>query len=195
MTRLTRLLLVLAAVTLVAGCGGVPAASPQLARTPTASVAVAEPTAVRIPALGVDEPLVPLGLNPDGTMEVPPVTAPEVVGWYQPGVRPGEVGPGVLAGHVSGRPAGAEASVPGVFARLADLAPGDVVEIARADDTVAVFEVTEVAAYPKDSFPTDRVWGDVATPQLRVVTCTGTFSESAGSYDSNLVVFATLVSQ
>jgi len=50
-----------------------------------------------------------------------------------------------------------------------------------------------VALYPKDRFPTEAVYGPTSGPELRLVTCGGTFDRSARSYDDNVVVDAALV--
>lgn len=158
--------------------------------TPVQLVQPADPTRVRIQALGIDEPLAGVGLAEDGTVEVPPVTDPQVVAWYAYGVRPGAPGPAVILGHVSGRPPGASKSVPGVFAHLGDLAAGDLIVVQRADDSSVTFAVRRVETYRKDEFPTRRVWGDTAGPELRLITCGGMFDPAAQSYDSNVVVYA-----
>jgi hypothetical protein len=72
--------------------------------------------------------------------------------------------------------------------------PGDLIEVARADGSTAVFEVTEVGTYPKDAFPTEAVYGPVAFAGLRVITCGGAIDPSTGHYEDNLVAFAVLVS-
>ena len=64
----------------------------------------------------------------------------------------------------------------------------------RADGTLAVFEVTEVQMYSKDAFPTAAVYGAVPDPELRLITCGGTFDYKTGSYLSNTVVYAKEVS-
>lgn len=168
--------------------------------TPTFDAAPAEavggvetaalPLDLHIPALGIDGlRLDPLGLDPAGALEVPPDTRPERPGWYAGGVRPGRVGPAVVAGHVSGRPSGATASTPGVFARLHTLRPGDQVVI-RSGRVVIRFEVTAVETYAKQRFPTARVYGDTRLPELRLITCGGVFDPTARSYDRNVVVYA-----
>jgi hypothetical protein len=55
------------------------------------------------------------------------------------------------------------------------------------------FWVDHVEKYPKDSFPTDAVYGDLDHAGLRLITCGGEFDEEAGDYADNVVVFATLV--
>lgn len=193
---MNRLAVVLAALLLLlAGCGSLADAMPvDVARTTVVPIApVAEPTAVRIPAIGVSSTLTQTGLLPDGTAETPPVTQPQQASWSNFSGRPGEAGyPAVILGHVSGRPPGATRSVPGVFARLDELAPGDEVLVDRADGTSTRFVVGRVELHPKDLFPTDAVYGDTATPTLRLITCGGDFDPAAHSYRSNVVVFAEL---
>ena len=62
--------------------------------------------------------------------------------------------------------------------------------VRRADGTLAVFQVTVVRQFAKDSFPTAAVYGAVPDSELRLVTCGGTFDPQLGSYLSNTVVYA-----
>jgi hypothetical protein len=55
-----------------------------------------------------------------------------------------------------------------------------------------VFTVTAKEQYDKDDFPTERVYGPTAGPELRVITCAGTFDRTTRSHSDNLIVFATL---
>lgn len=146
------------------------------------------PTRIRIPRIGVNAEIVPVGLNERREMVVPPLEKPHLTGWYELGPSPGEVGNAVVVGHVDSRATG-----PAVFFHLGALKPGDTIEITRADGTVATFVVDGVARYPKDKFPTDLVYGPADRAQLRLITCGGTFDRSARSYRDNVVVFATLV--
>ena len=79
---------------------------------------------------------------------------------------------------------------PGVFFRLRDLERGDEVAVDRADGSTARFVVLAVERYPKDAFPTERVYGDIDHAGLRLITCGGSFDSSARSYVDNIVVFA-----
>ncbi len=156
---------------------------------PTASAPVPAPppppTVVRIPSIGVNSPLVDLGLNPDGTLQVPEDFS--VAGWYVHRPVPGEPGPAVIAGHIDSKTA------PAVFYRLRELAPGALVEVERADGSVARFEVVAREQHDKDSFPTERVYGPTQSPELRLITCGGAFDRSSGHYLDNVVVFARLL--
>jgi Sortase domain len=144
----------------------------------------ARPIRLTIPAIGVRAAVVDLGLNPNGTLQVPATTT--VVGWYTGSPRPGAVGPAVIAGHVDSR------AGPGVFFWLRTLRPGERLYVGRADGTTAVFAVTSVRLYAKDKFPTAAVYGAVPDAELRLITCGGTFDRSLGSYLSNVVVYARL---
>jgi Sortase domain len=144
----------------------------------------APPVWLTIPAIGVRAKVVDLGLNPDGTLQVPAGTA--VVGWYTGSPPPGAIGSAVIAGHVDSR-AGL-----GVFFWLRTMRPGERIYVRHADGTLSVFTVTSVRMYPKDEFPTAAVYGPVPDAELRLITCGGTFDESLGTYLSNVVVYARL---
>ncbi len=149
----------------------------------------AVPTQLSIPALGVDSDLLQLGLNPDGTVQVPPLSRDSRAGWYRYSPAPGQLGPAVILGHIDSAAYG-----PGVFFRLGALRPGDQITVVRADRTAAVFRVDAVAEYPKNHFPTLTVYGNTDHAALRLITCGGKFDFSERSYDDNIVAFASLVS-
>jgi sortase (surface protein transpeptidase) len=144
------------------------------------------PVRVQIPSIGVDSGLIPLGLQSDHTLEVPPNGFP--AGWFTGAPTPGQTGPAVIAGHVHW------AGVPGVFYHLDQVSPGDRVTVLRRNGSVAVFTVTRVALYPKTTFPTSAVYGNIDFPGLRLITCGG-LNAQTGVYDDNTVVFARLVSE
>jgi hypothetical protein len=140
------------------------------------------PVRVEIPGIGVTSPLVRLGRNPDGTMQVP--TDFQVAGWFVEGPEPGQLGPAVIAGHVD------STTGPAVFYRLRELRPGDLIRVTRADRREVRFVVESVASYPKQALPAELVYGSTTVPSLRLITCTGTFDRARRSYRDNLVVSA-----
>jgi Sortase domain len=161
-----------------------PAPTGPIEAAPTVGAAsVAEPVSLVIPSIGVSASIVHLGLTSSGALQVPPTTA--VAGWYTGSPRPGSIGSAVIAGHID------SIAGPGIFFRLAQLQRGARVYVRRADGTLAVFEVTRVLSYAKDDFPTAAVYGPVPDPELRLITCGGTFDYSTRSYLSNTVVYAT----
>jgi hypothetical protein len=154
--------------------------------TATSSLGRSEPVELWIPRIEARSSLIPLGLNRDGTVEVPPVEQPMQAGWYSLARTPGEVGPAVILGHVDGN------RKVGIFYRLHELVPGDSVEISRTDGSVARFVVRKVDQVSKAQFPTEEVYGETAGPELRLITCGGLFDRSARSYVDNIIVYATL---
>lgn len=146
----------------------------------------AKPVALAVPSIGVrTDRLIDLGLTTTGEMEVPDdaVTA----GWLTLGPTPGEVGPAVIAAHVNYE------GVPGVFTRLHEMKPGDEVTVSRADGVVATFSAYRVERFAKARFPTEQVYGDTDSPELRLITCGGAFDSSTRNYLDNVVVFARTV--
>ena len=163
-------------------------AAPPSSEAPAPAEQVADPVSVSVPAIGVESTIMDLGLNADGTVEVPPLERDDKAGWYTPGPAPGEVGPAILLGHVDSAQWG-----PGVFFELGAMEPGDEISVARADGSVAVFAVDRVEVHRKDDFPTIEVYGNTDDPQLRLITCGGAFDAGARSYEDNVIVFASLV--
>lgn len=147
--------------------------------------AVALPVRLLIPALHVDSRLDRLGLQKDGTIEVPHRV--DVAGWYESGPRPGQNGPAVILGHVDSK------TGPGIFVDLRHVRIGTLVRVDRADGTSVRFKVTKVSRVPKVGFPTDLVYAPSLDPSLRLVTCGGSFDRSRGSYRDNVIAFADLV--
>ncbi|MGW2581080.1 class F sortase [Streptomyces virginiae] len=197
--RATALLAPLALAGLT-GCGGAPAGSPASAPTPhigPASAAPAavpaattmpgsEPVRVRIPSAGVDtSPVLGLGLAADGTVEVPSVADADRIGWYAKGVTPGQTGPAVLIGHFD------TARGPAVLKDVSRVRTGEEITISRADGTTAVFRVRELEQVDKKHFPTAKVYGDTARPELRVITCGGEITN--GHRPDNIILYADLV--
>ncbi len=149
--------------------------------------AVAGVTAARIeiPSIGVDSTLEQLALDP-GTGELTPPEEWLAAGWYRDGTVPGQVGPAVIAGHVD------SITAPAVFARLGELTPGDRISVTLSTGEVTTFSVDSSTTAPKDAFPTDLVYGQTPTAQLRLITCDGVFDDGTGHYLDNLIVFASL---
>ncbi len=196
MRRLIQLA-VLAVAVLLAAAGvlialqlpdGAPSAGP--AAGPTASAPatppaapkprrLGTPTRVVIPAIGVDESLTGVGLQPDGAMEMPEFGS---AGWFDEGPRPGAAGAAVVVAHVRG-PAG-----PDVFWDLATLRAGDHV-VVHGTGGRARFVVESLETVAKEQLPYDRIWPDTDEPLLRLVTCGGTPDPNGGGFPANTIVY------
>lgn len=155
---------------------------PAIPRDTRVHVPHGAPTRLSSPGAGIDAPVIPLGLNPDGTLEVPADFG--VAGWYRFGPKPGKPGAAVIVGHVD------STSGPAVFYRLGQLAKGNLVGVSWPSGASVHFRVYAVREYPKSAFPTSLVYGTTRSPELRLVTCGGPFDEQTGHYLDNVVVFA-----
>jgi LPXTG-site transpeptidase (sortase) family protein len=144
-----------------------------------------DPVRLIVPAMGLSAPIVPLGLNPDGTLQVP--TSFSVAGWFTNGPEPGERGAAVIAGHID------SVAGPGVFYHLRALRRGDVVTVVVRGGSLVRFKVTGTLAVPKTHFPRSLVYRHTTRPTLRLITCDGAFDTSTGHYVDNYIVFATLM--
>ncbi|MDQ1674205.1 MAG: hypothetical protein QOC98_2767 [Frankiaceae bacterium] len=153
--------------------------------TATGGLPRSTPTAISIPAIGVRSGLEHLGENPDHSIEVP--HSFQSAGWFTDSVTPGQTGPMVILGHVDSR------SGPGVFFRLGDLRPGDLVTVPRADGQQVNYQITGVREYAKDAFPTLTVYANTPVPTIRLITCGGQFDAATGHYKSNVIAYGEAV--
>jgi sortase (surface protein transpeptidase) len=152
-------------------------------------LATSTPVLLRIPAIGVVSPLISLGLNKDGSVEVPaPGANYDRAGWYRASPTPGALGPAVIIGHVD-----SATDDRSVFFSLGSLKPGARVEVSREDGIVAIFEIDRIQRYNKNAFPTELVYGNTNRAALRLITCGGPIDERTGHYRDNVIVWASLV--
>lgn len=135
--------------------------------------------------LGIKAPVMGLRLDSERRLPAPPDDKPKLVGWYSEGPAPGGPGTAVVVGHRDTR------TGPAVFAALEMIKPGRIVEVRRADGRTAVYTVDAVKTYEKARFPNKEVYGHRGRPELRLITCGGTYDRRKG-YASNVVVFAHL---
>jgi hypothetical protein len=165
----------------VAGAIGSAAKGPSLRRS--------VPVAVDIPAIGVYSQLLHLGVNTDGSIQVPSLTtSADEAAWYKYSATPGQIGAAVIEGHVD------TYRGPAVFFRLGALRPGDTIDVALADGITAIFRVTGVREYGKTEFPAKIIYDATDYAALRLITCGGAFDHATDHYLSSTVVFASLVS-
>jgi Sortase domain len=145
------------------------------------------PVSIAIPAIGVRSKLLHLGLNSDGTIQVPSLAVtPGEAAWYKYSATPGQIGVSVIEGHVD------TYQGPAVFFRLGALRPGDAVDVTLADGVTAVFRITGVRQYLKSKFPAKTIYRATRYASLRLITCGGAFDYATGHYLSSTVVFASL---
>lgn len=156
------------------------------APTPTATTAPpasgpVDPARVRVPVIGLDAPVVPVGLRADGQMEVPGATD---VGWYRLGPTPGAAGSAVLAAHVD---FGGER---GAFFDLRQVPVGAEV-LVDGDGGTRKFVVSEREQVAKADVDLRRYFTADGPPRLTLITCGGAFDRGSGHYVDNVILTAT----
>lgn len=144
------------------------------------------PDRLRIPALGIDSVIEGVGVRNNGAMDVP--TNIWHAGWLENGVRPGETGNAVIAGHRDSVRGGA------IFLDLEKLKVGDKIYVSDQWGWELTFEVTAMESYDPSNAPMERIFGETSEKQLNLITCTGNFVPELHTYDQRLVVYTKLVS-
>ncbi len=155
--------------------------------TPKPKIVIPDhPAHLEIPSINLKADVQEVGKNDKGAMASP--TNFKDVGWYKPGVVPGEIGSAVMDGHVDNALA-----LPGVFKHLSSLRIGDDVYVVRNDGKKLHFKVTDIRLYPEDAVPVDQIFdsSDDAA-HLNLITCAGEWKAEARTYNDRLVVYTTL---
>lgn len=142
-----------------------------------------QPVWLSIPAIEVAAPIIPVGIEePTGIMASPPEA--DLIAWYKFGPRPGEASNAVLSGHINWM------GQRGVFARLHELEPGDLIEVQSGPESGFRYVVDSLEVYPADTAPVTEIFGATADPILTLITCVGPYDEQRQEYRDRLVVRA-----
>ncbi|MFJ5291744.1 class F sortase [Streptomyces sp. NPDC088348] len=146
------------------------------------------PRRVQIPSVGINAPIVPRGLDAHGAVDPPPFEAPDEVGWFGGGVRPGAVGAALLVGHVDTNTRKA------VFYGLSAVRPGEKVRVTGSDGSVSEYTIDDVQVFQRSHFNAKKVYGERVhgRAELRLITCGGSFDRTTRAYSANVVVSAYL---
>ena len=153
---------------------------------PTAAPAVVPPVRVSLPARGIEAPIDPVGVEPEGEMTLPEDV--DRVGWYSHGPVPGAAeGAAVVAGHVDDAEQGL-----GALAPLREAEPGDEVVVEAADGSTTRWSVTSRETIDKPGVPLGDLFARTGAPRLVLITCGGPFDADLRSYRDNVVVVAEL---
>jgi LPXTG-site transpeptidase (sortase) family protein len=147
---------------------------------------VQPPTRLVIARIGVNAPVVPVGLDKAGAMGV--TSASYDTAWYKLGPAPGDAGDAVIDGHLDWYDTSRA-----VFHNLKDLRPGDDIEVQRQDGISRHFRVTGVQTVAYNA-TVSGLFATEGPPRLSLITCGGTWSTRLGEYLERVVVDSTLVS-
>jgi hypothetical protein len=166
-----------------------PASGPASEAPHTRLRAAPAPVALHIERLDVRAPIAPVGVAPDGGMEIPDDVG--VVGWYAARVgrvSPGDAGTAVIAGHRDSRVQGE-----GALHDLASLRTGDRIDVIHLDGQVSSWQVDGLLTTRRDELPTDLLFARDGEPRLALVTCGGAFDRGTRSYTHNTIVLASMI--
>lgn len=144
------------------------------------------PETLSIPSIGLKADVTHLGVTDSGEMAVP--DNGEELSWFSPGYQPGQRGRAVIAGHVD------DLDGPAVFWDLTELEPGDEIFVA-GDDRELRFKVHTMESVPLDLADVDSVFGYHSSPELVLITCSGTYDYDRGTREERLIVYASLVQE
>jgi sortase (surface protein transpeptidase) len=149
---------------------------------------------LRIPALGVNAPIVATGAV-NGSMVIPADV--HQVGWYDgvdsPGgsgvsPAPGQAGVAILAGHVNWVGQG-----PGALKNIGALESGDRIDVTGTNGRITHWQVTGAPTVSSKKQLPPALFSNSGAARLALVTCGGPFDESTGNYEDNVIVWAALV--
>ncbi|MFN2464424.1 MAG: class F sortase [Candidatus Dormibacteria bacterium] len=138
-----------------------------------------------IPRIGVDAPVRAVGLDKDGAMGV--TNTSNDVGWYSPGVQPGDAGDAVMDGHLDWYD-----TSQAVFYNLHQLQKGDLVQVQRLDGANRQFRVTGVTKVAYNA-SVPGLFATSGPPRLSLITCGGSWDKKLGEYLERVIVDAELV--
>jgi hypothetical protein len=151
---------------------------------PSPDVPVAAPVRLVVPDAGMDAPVDPVGVTPDGLLQLPDDVYR--IGWYRFSPAPGQPqGSAVLAGHVDSWNQGL-----GALSRLRAVEPGQPIAVTDAAGQVTRWQVVTRQLVVKQQLPLPELFTRDGPARLVLLTCGGPFDERLRSYRDNLVVVA-----
>jgi LPXTG-site transpeptidase (sortase) family protein len=149
-------------------------------------VTIQVPLKLTIDSLAIDAVINPVGLTPEGDMDID--ENPAQTAWYKLGPKPGEQGSAVIAGHY-----GWKNGIPSVFNDLNKLIKGDEISIYDKYGQTKTFVVSKTAVYAPDQDASNVFRSNDGKAHLNLVTCQGSWNASAHTYSERLIIFSDYV--
>jgi LPXTG-site transpeptidase (sortase) family protein len=142
---------------------------------------------IAIPRFKESADIVTLGLETDGTMQVP--TDPDTIGWYDFSAQVGRPGNAVVVGHVDwgGRLR--------AFGRLREMRAGDEVTIVDSLGRELTYQVQTTATVGAEAPPAEFLTQRGPQEELTLITCGGAFDRASHQYLSRVIVHAVRTSE
>jgi sortase (surface protein transpeptidase) len=140
---------------------------------------------IHLPTLGVDAPVVKVGIDGDNKMVVPHNASD--VAWLDRGGIPGYTNNVVMAGHIS------YSRVAGSFMHIGNLRPGDKVSVEMNGHTYH-YRVQWTCLFGRSTDRASQIMGYTTKPSLTMISCGGGWDAGAGTHTGRYAVRAELVS-
>ena len=144
------------------------------------------PARLFIPTLSIDATIEPVGVTKAGAIGAPSNFTN--VAWYEYSPLPGHNGTAVIDGHLNNG-----LGLPGVFAHLSQLQPGDTIYVINASGERVRFQVSEKERLPSDTKDTSDIFKPTSGASLVLITCSGDWDAATKQYSDRMLVFAVRV--
>jgi sortase A len=139
------------------------------------------PVSIEIPAIQVKASVVNVGKRSNGQMDVP--KNDKDIGWYEPGIMPGQTGNAVMAGHVDNK------TGPAIFFNLKNVKPGNEIIVENNKKEKVIFIVEKLKSYDYEEAPLEEIFGYSNSENLNLITCTGSYNRNKKTHEERLVVY------
>jgi sortase (surface protein transpeptidase) len=156
--------------------------SPRVAAQSTPGV----PTEIRIEAIGVLAFVEPINIT-NGVMEAP--SGLHLAGWYEESNGLGVAGNTLLTGYFYWD------GLPALFSALAQLQPGDRIELTGSNGVLYHYEVVWAETYPKATAPLQTIVGATLDEVVTLITDGGLPNPVTRAFEQSTVVRAVRVQQ
>lgn len=146
------------------------------------AVAPSLPRALYISKLHIASRVLPMGVNPDGSVQAP-INIYDA-GWYTGSVHPGEIGAMLIDGHST-------ADHEALFGNLGKLVEGDTLQLEKGDGTRLTYKVIHTAVVDLNKVDMKQMllpYGN-ALRALNLITCAGTWVQSSKTLTQRVEVF------
>jgi LPXTG-site transpeptidase (sortase) family protein len=159
--------------------------------TETEPEPVTAPLRLVIESIGVDGPIVEMGLDANSYPQVP--NNGQDIAWYSDfSSKPGDGRNAVFAGHINW------AQAPGVFSELDEVQAGDLVRLVSKDGREYVYEAFAVFPVDPEDPASLKVMAPTPTDTITLITCGGTWipdpsEQFGGNYTTRTIVQGKLV--
>jgi LPXTG-site transpeptidase (sortase) family protein len=151
-----------------------------------ASPAAQPPGRLIIRSIGVNAPVLPVGVDKNNAMAV--TNESYDVGWYKLGPAPGDAGDAVIDGHLDWYD-----TSHAVFFNLKNVRTGDDIEVQRLDGVSHHFKVTGVQSVAYNA-SVPGLFDTTGPARLALITCGGQWDFNRREYLQRVIVDSILVS-